>query len=362
MKLRIWLNPFKGTNLESYSRVKRIKLFFFLFSILLSVVLVFWVKNLLLSTFIAFVGFFLLKPFVDFLERKGVSRFISTLFPFLFFSLFLFGFSLVIFPTLGLQANSLKAELPKYVHGTQQMLQNWESGFFSFLPLDSKQKLGLELSEKVQNLAQSIFTDLPTILSNSLTVIFLAPFLCFFMLLDGKEFYRRMISAVPNAYFELSMYLQHQIMEQMGGFIRARLLESALVGIVIWVGLGIIQFPYALMLAFFAALMNLIPYLGPIIGIIPGVLIALVNQETNAITTYIVFVYLLAQILDIVVIVPMVVARIVNLHPVTVVLVVMVGSQIMGVLGMIISIPVASAVKIIYSSIYQHITDGKSLQ
>jgi putative permease len=298
---------------------------------------------------------------VDFLERQGLSRLISTLFPFLFFSLFTFGLSLVVFPTVGVQVDALKAELPKYVDGTQRMLQTWESGIFSFLPADSRQKLGIEISQKIQNMAQSVFTDLPEILSNSLTVLFLAPFLCFFMLLDGKEFYRRMISTVPNAYFELSMFLQHQIMEQMGGFIRARLLESVLVGVVIWIGLAIIQFPYALVLALFAALMNLIPYLGPIIGIVPGVLIALVNQESTTITTYIFFIYLLAQLLDALIIVPMIVARIVNLHPVTVVLVVMIGSQTMGILGMIISIPFASAIKIIYASIYQHITDSKSI-
>lgn len=315
----------------------------------------------MVSLFLGLVGFFLLKPFVDFLVRQGLNRLVSTLFPFLFFSLFLFGLSLIIFPVLGSQVDELKGALPKYVTGTQKMLQSWESGIFSFLPVESKQRLAQELSQKVQSFAQSVFTDLPEILSNSLTVLFLAPFLCFFMLLDGKEFYRRMISAVPNAYFELSMFLQHQIMEQMGGFIRARLLESLLVGFVIWIGLVIIQFPYGLVLAVFAALMNLIPYLGPLIGVIPGILIALVNQETNAVTSYIVFIYLLAQVLDALIIVPMVVARIVNLHPVTVVLVVMVGSQTMGILGMIISIPFASAVKIIYASIYQHITDGKPL-
>ncbi len=86
------------------------------------------VKNLLVSLFIAFVGFFLLKPFFDFLERQGVSRLISTLFPFLFFSLALFGASLLVFPTLGSQFDELRAELPKYVQGAQKMLQGLESG------------------------------------------------------------------------------------------------------------------------------------------------------------------------------------------------------------------------------------------
>src|SRR5690606_14323802 len=105
------------------------------------------------------------------------------------------------------------------------------------------------------------------------------------------------------------------------------------------------------LLALFAALTNLIPYIGPIIGAVPPVLIALISDDAMVTTSLnlnlfiVISIYLLAQILDVIFIIPLVVAKIVNLHPVTVIVVIIVGAQLMGVLGMIISIPLASAAK-----------------
>jgi putative permease len=180
------------------------------------------------------------------------------------------------------------------------------------------------------------------------------------MLLDGKDYVRRLLSLVPNNLFELALNLSHQISEQMGGFVRARILESFLVGFMIWLGLLILGFPYALILALFAALMNVIPYLGPFIGAVPALVICLANSHPDSTLLWIIAIYAIAQILDIVFIIPFVVAKIVDLHPVTVVLAVIVGSQVMGILGMIISIPLFSAFKVSASAIYKHLTDFRT--
>lgn len=346
---------------NQFIKVQRIKLFFFLFSLLAFFAILLAVKNLLVSTFLALVGFFLLKPFVDFLERKGLNRLVSTLFPFIFFSLVLFLLALIFLPILREQVDSLKADFPKYMEGTQRLIVSIESKLDSYISVSLRTQILGQAQEKIQSFAETFFRDLPNVLSNSLTVIFLAPFLTFFMLLDGRVLARGLVKTVPNAYFELLLYLQHQMVEQMGGFIRARLFESIFVGLVVWGGLLILSFPYALMLALFAGLMNLIPYLGPVIGVVPALLIAWINNDPGSVMFWIFFVYLLAQVIDAVIIVPLVVAKIVNLHAVTVVIVVMIGSQLMGILGMIISIPVASAIKVIYTALYNHFTDNKNV-
>jgi putative permease len=118
-----------------------------------------------------------------------------------------------------------------------------------------------------------------------------------------------------------------------------------IVGLVVWLGLYSIGTPYTSILALFAGLTNLIPYLGPIIGAAPGIIIAFVNHSSLASVVFVTMVYLIAQLIDIVFVIPLVVARIVDLHPVTVVIVIIIGSQVMGILGMIISVPVASILK-----------------
>jgi putative permease len=175
------------------------------------------------------------------------------------------------------------------------------------------------------------------------------------MLKDSRIFSRQVLSLVPNKFFELALSLSHQINYQLGAFIRARLIEAMIVGLVVFVGLWAIQFPYAVFLAVFAALANLIPYIGPIIGALPAFILCLVNHETNLAIILMSATYLAGQLLDIFVIVPGVVAKVVNLHPIIVVIAIIAGSQVMGVLGMILAIPVVSAFKLIVVTVYDRL-------
>ena len=179
------------------------------------------------------------------------------------------------------------------------------------------------------------------------------------MLRDGANIKKSILQLVPNSIFEISMNLIHEMNYQIGNFIRARLAEALIVGFVTWLGLAIIDFPYAVLLSLFAAGANLIPYIGPIAGAVPPVIILLVNSDivfgsigVNLLAVSVV--YLTAQLLDAFFIIPMVVAKIVNLHPVTVILVIILGAQLLGIVGMIISIPVASLIKLFLTTLYQH--------
>jgi putative permease len=252
---------------------------------------------------------------------------------------------------------ALKDAFPKYMETANKLLENLENETTSVLAKVYPVDLRASVQPQIIGYAQSVFQDLPDIVSKSLAIFLLTPFFAYFMLLDGRDFVRKLLSLVPNHFFELGLNLNHQIGGQMGGFIRAKILESSLVGFVIWLGLVILGFPYALVLAVFAGILNIIPYLGPFIGVIPALLIAFSNEGSNPVLVWILIIYALAQILDIVFIVPFVVAKIVDLHPVTVILVIIAGSQMMGVLGMIISIPFFSAAKVSAIAIYKHLTD-----
>jgi putative permease len=349
-----------SVSVRAIERERKLKLFFFLGALLLLLLSIFLIKNVFVSFLLAFVIYFSLAPIVDLLERKGLSRQWSTTLPFLVLTLTGLGIIQVFSPVLIEQLRSLKTEFPNYLDASTKFLSNLESEANSLVaqvyPLDVRG----HLRPKIMDWAQDFFKNLPDYLSQSLTIFLLTPFLAYFMLLDGRDFARKILNLVPNNFFELALNLSHQVSEQIGGFIRARILESALIGSVIWIGLLILNFPYALILAFFAGLLNVIPYLGPFIGAAPALIICLASPNPQATLPWLIFIYALAQVLDIVLIIPFVVARIVNLHPVTVVLAVIVGSQVMGILGMIISIPLFSAMKVSVSAIYKHLTDFRS--
>ena len=196
-------------------------------------------------------------------------------------------------------------------------------------------------------------------ITNSFSVFLLCPFLAFFMVKDSHNLYRSFLSLVPNHVFETTLSLTHQISLQIGQFIRARILEAFIVGLITGIGLQFLSFPFALLLGLFAGLMNLVPYLGPVIGCIPALLVGIVNGMPLFDLSIVLSVYVIAQLIDNTILIPILVARMMKLHPVTVIVVVIAGAQFLGILGMIISIPVANAIQVAYHAVYQHIINAE---
>lgn len=312
------------------------------------------VDNMLVSSLLAFVIAYLFKPIVVYFERLGLSRTVAILIPFSVVTISFIVAIQILTPVLTDQFNSFVTEFPKYVDGLTKGIKQSEArlnSLFTRYELNVSERVGQYLQDNLTIFLQM----LPSYASRLFTTLLLAPFFAFFMLRDGRTFSRTMLALVPNSLFELALSISHQVNEQLGGFIRARLLEAAIVGTAVFCGLFVIGFPYAAFLALFAALTNLIPYIGPIIGAVPALLIAFINKDSSLTVLLLTSVYMIAQLIDIFFIIPMVVAKIVNLHPVTVVIVIILGSHVGGILGMIISIPVTSALKITFTNLYDHL-------
>ena len=350
-------NNMLSLSAEQRKRLKQIniiRLLVFLGLLTLATSLLFLINNLFISFLLAFVISYLARPLIAPLERAGLSYNTALVL------IFLTGFGLIGlmgiwgFPLVFNQINLLQTEWPRYSEGLLNLIENIELKIKSWLGLDIY--LREKGTEKLLSLGQVILKDLPSLLLQALSVLLLAPFLAFFMLKDSQKISKHFMLLVPNSVFEMVLDLQYQINRQLGQFIRARFLEAFIVGLVTFLGLSFISFPFASLLGGFAALTNLIPYIGPVIGGVPAIVIALVNHYETWDLIFVIGVYLVAQIVDSGILVPILVARIVNLHPVTVVLLIILGGQFMGILGMIISIPVANAFKVTALAVYEHIT------
>lgn len=343
--------------MRSTLRLENLRLLLLLSFLAAFFFLLFYIENLLISLVLAFVVYYILAPVVSWGERKGLGRG-SSIFLIYSFNVFVVVmlFYLVI-PLMVDQLSLLDQELPELQSGFLNLVSRVEA------KLQTTFHLGEPLfRDNLRNWMISQTTEytslIPKWISDSLTLLFLTPFLAFFMLRDASVFKRALLNVTPNRYFETVIKLLDDMNNQVGSFIRARFAEAMIVGLFTWIGLLIIGFPFAALLALFAALTNLIPYIGPVIGAIPAFIILFVNSEVmfaslglNVLA--LTLVYLVAHIVDAVFIIPIVVAKIVDLHPVTVVLVIILGAQVLGIVGMIISIPVASLLKLVFSSLYR---------
>ena len=188
---------------------------------------------------------------------------------------------------------------------------------------------------------------------SGLTFAVLVPFVAFFFLKEGRRLTRCLIALVPNAYFELCLNLMYQANKQIGNYIRGQLLAVLVVSVLSISGLSIIGVYYALPLGLLAGLANVIPYLGPLIGIVCSSIVALATGGGLAMVVKVIVMFLVIQLIDNVLIQPTMVAKSVELHPLVVLFVVMVGSQFMGIVGMLIAVPLTGIAKVSGQTIYQ---------
>lgn len=349
------------STIEKRKQIRRLNFFrlgFFLLIFASLITALFIIQGLFITLLLAFVISFILLPPVNFLNRWGLSRKVAV--PLVFFS-FLSGLGGLLFwslPFLSNQFNKLQAEFPVYIEQLSVVIHNWQahlkSNFFFFGDFNLSEKL----TQVFSSVGTAFLQDLPSTLAQSFTILLLAPFFAYFMLKNRLGLTRNLYPLVPNHVFEIFLSLHYKINKQIGVFIRGRILEATIVGLIVGIGLVILDFPFAFLLGIFASLTNLIPYIGPIIGSIPVLLVALVNDYETSQILLVLGLFFFTQLIDSMVLVPILLARIVNLHPLTVVVIIIAGAQFMGIIGMIISIPLVNAIKVSSMAVYQHITEN----
>ncbi len=311
-------------------------------------------------TLIAMIVTTLLSPLVAALQRKGYSR---------VFAIVLIvvglGNSLILLAYWGIHAGilewkSFKEKAPQNFHiflNQVRILELYLKGHYSFLkgihPTDSLLKLGHDTGKW--------FIDSgPSLAGQFLSWVFLVPIISFVFLKDGRRIQSLFLYLVPNRFFESFFLITSEIATAISNYIRAKLIEALLVGLLVTLGLLIVGASNTLVLGLIAGATNIIPYLGPMMGAAPGILLAAFDSQHQTLIFWVVFVYFIANLIDTFVIFPLVVAKLINLHPLVLIITVIIGQRYYGLLGMLISVPIAASLKVIIQEIYAAIYDQRS--
>lgn len=166
-----------------------------------------------------------------------------------------------------------------------------------------------------------------------------------YFLYDFPRFTANVRRFVPVRWRPLHDDLVQKADRAVGGFLRGQILITIVLGIMIWIGLSLIGVPFATAISVLAAIFNLVPYLGPIIGVIPAVLLAFTVSPLAALLTVVVFV--VANQVEGNLLGPLILSRSVDLHPVTVLLAISAGLGLLGILGALLAVPVVALVKVL---------------
>jgi putative permease len=352
---------------QLYSQI--LKIFWRVFLIILAIALIVfvlpYVKDVLIMFIIAWLLSVLLSPLVDSLEHKGLGRGWAILIVMIIILAIVgFSFSLLI-PRLIRSAGSIITKLQSdVIAGYSLKIQNFFAKNFN------NAELGRNVTATLNNLGIKLLGGLGEFfksVGSFLASMVIIPFITFFLIKDARRFKKAIISQVPNRYFELSLSILHKIENQVGKYIQGQAIDALIVGLLSILGLFIINLvfhgplPYFVLIGLFAGLANLIPYLGPVVGAVPALIIAILNNPPNLglVLLWIIIVFTLVQLIDNAFVSPMVVSKSVNMHPLTVVVAVIIGGNIAGAIGMLFAVPFTGILKVASSQVIWGIKNYK---
>lgn len=303
---------------------------------------------------IALIISYLLNPIVNLLHERGLPRWIAVLLIYILFLCSLVILLMNLLPLIDTQFHELIEHLPKWNQQFQSMMQAYTYHSKTMLPESMQQAI----EHSLQNVERGISTWVTGIVNsigetiNHLFLAFVVPFLAFYMMRDSKELEKGLLNLFPSKNRKELVRLIRDIDYALGNYIRGQLLVSLVVGICVYIGYWLIGLPYALILAGTVALFNIIPYLGPFLGAVPALFVALTISKKMFVATIVI--NFLVQILEGNVISPQIVGRTLHMHPLTIIFVLLVGGEIGGVWGLILAVPLFAVIKVILQHLLAH--------
>lgn len=289
---------------------------------------------------------YLFVPVVDRLERRGLGRTAGTALVLVVLLAVVVLVAVLAAPAVADQALSLQR---RWASGELlELATEVERSLADALPMLEPGQLGLvpALRQAMRSDTGPLIVYVPD-LFEAIGNAVLVPFVLFALLRDGPVLRRRLLSTVPNQYFEFAMNVAYKADAHLGGYLRGQALIALLVGASTALGLGILGVDYYLVLGLVTGLANFVPYVGFAVSAALSVSVAIVTSGDVNEAVLVLVLYGVLQTVENIVFQPWITGRNVAMHPVLVLLAILVGGRTAGVLGMTLAVPAAAILKVL---------------
>ncbi|MGE6256468.1 AI-2E family transporter [Heyndrickxia sporothermodurans] len=314
--------------------------------------LVIFIQTLFIPFLISGILYYLARPIVKLLEGWKIPRKLAIMLIFVMLIGVIVTVVELVGPLLQDQFKRLVENVPDMVKAGQDAFDYWQKNQ-DYIPQFAKDIIA-NVTTKLQTNALSTGAIVAKTLSNVFGFIFslvIVPFILFYMLNDRDRFVPNVTRFFPKSKEKEIRSVLHDMDKALGGYIQGQLIVSSVVGILLLIGYLIIGLDYALILALFGMATNVIPFLGPFIAATPAIIVAFFQDPIMAV--YVVIVMVVAQQIESNLVSPQVMGKTLNVHPLTIILLILVGGNLAGVLGMILIIPTYAVLKVVVLHIYQ---------
>jgi predicted PurR-regulated permease PerM len=334
------------------------------------VVVLLWLARPVLVPFIlGLVLAYLLLPLVHWLERhmpvllrdRGVARPLSIILTYLLFVLIIAGVIAFVVPVMGQQVGTFIDRVPQYREQLGNLIEKIRQWYESNIPDSLKVTIEDNLSEIAQGILSQVQNNLVGMIRtvfgsiNFLIGLIIIPFWLFYILQDESRVKSGIMEALHPELRDDVRSLATLIDDVLGAYVRGQLILTLFVGALATIAMLIIGVPFAPVLGLIAGIFEVLPNIGPYLGAIPAILVALATRPVSAIWVAVAFFAI--QLVENLILVPRISGKSVKLHPALVMLVLVIGGQLAGFWGMLIAVPVTAIVRDIFLYLYLRLLD-----
>ena len=308
------------------------------------------VSSIITPIIVAYVFYYMLNPLVNFFSKK-ISRFSASLLAILVGVITILIVIIGVVPIIVEQTQNLITALPRYIEIVKGYLEEYSDNAYVQVVVEYvNTNLNVsKISERLISTTTSVAQGVVSSISSTASVLVTMPFVLFFLLKDASQFNKFVISLLPKKFEKSVAETIDEIDDKVGSYIQGQMLVSLCIGVMLFIGYNVIGLHYAFSLATIAAFLSIVPYLGPAIAITPAMLVAASTSWVMVVKMLVV--WGIVQFLEGNIISPNIMGRSMNMHPLTVIFVILIGVNISGVVGAILGIPVYSILKVLISKL-----------
>jgi len=306
---------------------------------------------------VAGILYYVLDPFVHLMERRlHIKEGLAITIAMVITVVLLLLIFLNLIPFLTKQTTGVIRSLPQFANDMMHKLTtaNQKNHWLSNDNLnDINQRVTTYFSKRGWNLLTGTLSSLGnvvTTVSDWVITLITAPLVLFFMLKDGSRFPHYISKVVPTAYRDRFVVMLDQMNVKVSSYIRGQLTVALCVLIIFTTGYSIIGLNYAVLLGVIAGPLNLIPYFGSAIALVPALIIGAITSPSMLLG--VVIVYLIEWVLETQVLSPLIMGNSLEMHPITIVFVLLAAGKMFGLTGVILGVPGFAVLKVFVTTTF----------
>lgn len=328
------MSPLKTTINISTSTILRV------IFIILCLVFLYAIRDILVLLFFAVIIASAVDLPTRFFDKLKIPRILSVLIIYLIFIGLLIGLLMLFIPSLAQEIKDFSNEFPGYADSIYQKVQRIQDGSLKY------QKIVDEIQKILGNIGETLRESAGNVLSKTLGIFgglasALLVFVISFYLAVQKDGIQNLLRGIiPKKHEVYVLNLWARAQKKMGHWFQGQLFLGLVVGILVYIGLSLLNVRFAFLLAIIAGILELVPYIGPVLSAVPAVILAFFQAPILAV--WVVVLYIVVQQLENYLLVPVVMRKAVGLNPVIVIIALLIGGKLLGILGVILAVPAAA--------------------